>query len=102
MTTNQRHQRSFARRWTGGGWTYGAGKPSRRAAQAIPTLTRSSSAPELLALLEEHGETDEPRHDRPDPRLLGDAAELGGLDQLLPGQGLPGPGSGLSRVRGRG
>ena len=42
------------------------------------------------------------RHDRSHSRLLGDAAQLGGLGQLLRGQGLQGHRSCLSRARGRG
>jgi hypothetical protein len=36
-----------------------------------------------LALLEQHGETDEPRHHCPDPWLLGDPAQLGALEGPL-------------------
>ncbi len=42
------------------------------------------------------------RHDRPGPRLLGHAPELGGLDRPLRGQGLHRARPGLSRLRGRG
>ena len=43
-----------------------------------------------------------PRHHRPDPRLLGDAAELGGLDHPLRAARLPRPRARLPRLRGRG
>src|SRR3712207_8318629 len=39
---------------------------------------------------------------RSDPRLLGDAAELGELDHLLRGEGLPRPRPGVPGLRGRG
>ena len=42
------------------------------------------------------------RHDRPDPRLLGDAAQLGALDRPLRGPGLPRPRARVPRLRGRG
>ena len=40
--------------------------------------------------------------DRPDPRLLGDAPQLGALDRALRGQGLQGPRARLPGLRGRG
>ena len=48
--------------------------------------------------------TDRTRHDRADPRLLGDAPQLGGLDRPLRGQGLHGrsrPPTRASRSRSR-
>ena len=42
------------------------------------------------------------RHHRPDPRLLGDAPQLGGLEGPLRGEGLQGHRPRLSRLRGRG
>jgi hypothetical protein len=39
-TTNQRHQPSWAWRWTGGGWTYGAEAERPGAPQGITNTHR--------------------------------------------------------------
>ena len=64
---------------------------SRRKRSCLPIAIWPSEdgarAPDRLKGSHEHGA----RHDRPDPRLLGDPAQLGGLDGALRGEGLPRP-----------
>jgi hypothetical protein len=82
-----------------------AGAGSRAAGGAphsIMTPTRSSSAPTCSPYSSSTERTDEPRHHRPDPRLLGDPAQLGALEGALRTAGLPSAHPGLPRLRGRG